>query len=312
MDPLGVVSCLWALCTNVLQYTESSWTTVRDQRQQVKAQHRTLEAELDSLLNVLETLNSMRGEIDSLKEHCARLHRNQFIFPAERRGESDAPHATGPMSLSSEKFFQEMQTLSGKEMSQILMAAYQGHDQLNTIHGEDMATFTRGRIKSMLFQGARWESSPTECLDPEKGIGQHDLYPHRHEDDNPFEDDSQRTSEGGLHVLFELTLWCSSWASCWMMERLARPEANPSATVFVAVIWTYTGSIGTSYFIHSESRGIDLWILCGGLCGLVCGWMMDWTLVEIIFRLLPGAILFAFWLGVHWAKGRRLSGHLVE
>lgn len=143
--------------------------------------------------------------------------------------------------------------------------------------------------------------SRSRCPDPEGAAGQHYQYPQHHKEKSFVGEWTHQNSKNETRAFIRVVLWCSSTASCWMMERLARPEANPSATVFVAAIWVYTTATGTIYFIHSDSQGIDLWLVCGGFCGLVCGWVVGWTLVEIMFRVLPGFILFAFWLGVHWA-----------
>lgn len=112
--------------------------TERDLRQPTEALQQTRKAELESLSNTLdftwtvpdcrpntlETRDCMRREVERFKEYFARLYRNQSIPPKERRGESDVPHATRPMSLPSGKFSQEMHSSLGKEISQILMASW--------------------------------------------------------------------------------------------------------------------------------------------------------------------------------------------
>lgn len=161
-----------------------------------------------------------------------------------------------------------------------------------------MSVSDQGRVRSYILSRLRAKPGRYRCPDPEGGAEQHDPNPQHHKDKNFVE---EWMKENGARVCLELVLWYSSTVSCCMMERLARPEANPSAAVFVASIWAYTTATGAIYFIHSDSRGVDFWILCGGLFGLVCGWMAGWTLVEIMFRVLPGSILFAFWLGMQWA-----------
>ncbi|KAJ3457723.1 hypothetical protein MRS44_014864 [Fusarium solani] len=163
--------------------------------------------------------------------------------------------------------------------------------QNTPIHHEEMSNPTEERIGTSILPRLREKLGHTRCPDPEGGIEQHDSHPHHHKDKNSFGEHRQRNSPSGLFVLLELILWLFSTASCWMMERLARPGVDPPAMMFLAAIWSYAATTGTLYFIYSGIPFIDIGIVCSGVLGMVCGWIIQWTLEEILFRLLPGFIL---------------------
>ncbi|KAI8713501.1 hypothetical protein NCS52_01294800 [Fusarium sp. LHS14.1] len=154
MGPVGFFSVSVMVIETLSQLHRLFQATERDLRQPVEALQQTRKADLESLSstldslwivpycasNTLETRDCMKREIERLKEHCARLYRNQSISPQERRGESDALHLTRPISLASGNFSQEMRSSLEKELSQILMASCQEHDRHNTEHGSKMGT----------------------------------------------------------------------------------------------------------------------------------------------------------------------------
>ncbi|UPL02595.1 hypothetical protein LCI18_013529 [Fusarium solani-melongenae] len=159
------------------------------------------------------------------------------------------------------------------------------------IHHEEMSNPTEERNRTSILPRLREKLGHTRCPDPEGGIDQHNPHSHHHKDKNSFREHRQRSSSSGLFMLLELILWLFSTASCWMMERLARPGVDPSAMMFLAAIWFYAASTGMLYFIYSGIPFVDIGIVCSGVLGMVCGWIIQWALEKILFRLLPGFIL---------------------
>ncbi|RTE74293.1 hypothetical protein BHE90_011287 [Fusarium euwallaceae] len=164
-------------------------------------------------------------------------------------------------------------------------------------HGE-ISILTEDRVRASIISRLRVKPSRSQCPDPEARPGQ--LDPQKNK--NSFEEHGQKASTNGLHPLLELILWCLSMASCWMMERLARPGVSPSVVIFVASIWVYAATTGTAYFIYSDGRPMDRWVLFGGLCGIIGGWILRWNFEKILFRLLPGFILSGLFIGSRRAQ----------
>ncbi|RSL73692.1 hypothetical protein CEP54_000195 [Fusarium duplospermum] len=163
--------------------------------------------------------------------------------------------------------------------------------QNTSIHHEKMSTQPEKRIGTSIVPRLREKLGNTRCPDPEGGVEEHDPHPHHHEEKRPFEDHRNRTPWDWLRVLLELILWCISIASCWMMERLARPGMNPPVSRFVLAIGSYAVTTGTVFFLHSDSPFIDIGMVCSGILGMAFGQIMQWSVEETLFRLLPGLIL---------------------
>lgn len=161
------------------------------------------------------------------------------------------------------------------------------------VHHGEISISTKDRVRASILSRLRAKPNRSRCPDLEGGAGQ--LDPQKN--NNSFEQHEQKLSADGLHPLLELILWCLSMASCWMMERLARPGVSPSAVIYVASILVYAATTGTAYFIYSDGRAMDLWVVFGGLCGMICGWIISWHFEKILFRLLPGFILSGLFIG---------------
>ncbi|RSM10121.1 hypothetical protein CEP52_003713 [Fusarium oligoseptatum] len=177
------------------------------------------------------------------------------------------------------------------DMSGKALPTYTERPQNAPIHHEKMSTQPKERIGTNILQRLREKLGHTRCPDPEGGVEKHNLHPHHHEEKHPFEDQRNKTPWDWFRVLLELILWCISTASCWMMERLARPGMDPPISRFMIAIMTYAVTTGTVFFIHSDSPFIDIGMVCSGILGMACGQIMQWSVEETLFRLLPGLIL---------------------
>lgn len=93
--------------------------------------------------------------------------------------------------------------------------------------------------------------------------------------------------------------------STFAMERFARPHSRPSASLFMTAIMLYSSAVGIYYYIHSNERFLHPSMVGGGALGLGIGLIIGFDFPQILFRLLPGALLVSILIGSYCSRNMR-------